>query len=90
MDYEEAGREAYEAANAALLGLADRLVAVWDEGGGEAGGTAAWSGCGLWSGPKAPRELNRFAFSATNRKSKPGPLLMPYRTSGEAQGNHQQ
>lgn len=30
MDFVEAGREAYEAANAALLESADLLVAVWD------------------------------------------------------------
>lgn len=41
MDFEEAGREAYEAANAALLESADRLVAVWDGEGGEAGGTGS-------------------------------------------------
>jgi hypothetical protein len=45
MDFEEAGREAYEAANEAaneaLLGSADRLVAVWDGEGGEAGGTGS-------------------------------------------------
>ncbi|WP_280420156.1 hypothetical protein [Nocardia carnea] len=41
MDFEEAGREAYEAANEALLGSADRLVAVWDGDGGEAGGTGS-------------------------------------------------
>ncbi|MEU1982062.1 hypothetical protein [Nocardia sp. NPDC019395] len=41
MDFEEAGRDAYEAANDALLGSADRLVAVWDGEGGEAGGTGS-------------------------------------------------
>ncbi|MGW3282123.1 hypothetical protein [Nocardia rhamnosiphila] len=41
MDFEEAGREAYGAANEALLGSADRLVAVWDGEGGEAGGTGS-------------------------------------------------
>ncbi|MFI6312288.1 hypothetical protein ACIBEK_19460 [Nocardia fusca] len=41
MDFEEAGREAYEAANEALLWAADRLVAVWDGEGGEAGGTGS-------------------------------------------------
>jgi len=30
MPYAESGREAYEAANATLLDIADRLVAVWD------------------------------------------------------------
>lgn len=41
MDFEAAGRKAYEAANEALLGSADRLVAVWDGEGGEAGGTGS-------------------------------------------------
>lgn len=41
MDFEDAGREAYEAANEALLRSADRLVAVWDGEGGEAGGTGS-------------------------------------------------
>lgn len=41
MDFEEAGREAYEAANEALLGSADRLVAVWDGESSEAGGTGS-------------------------------------------------
>ena len=41
MDFDSAGREAYEAANEALLGSADRLVAVWDGEGGEAGGTGS-------------------------------------------------
>lgn len=41
MDFEEAGREACGAANEALLGSADRLVAVWDGEGGEAGGTGS-------------------------------------------------
>ena len=41
MDFEEAGREAYEAANEALLGAADRLIAVWDGEGGESGGTGS-------------------------------------------------
>jgi hypothetical protein len=41
MDFEEAGREAYEAANEALLRSADRLVAVWNGEGGEAGGTGS-------------------------------------------------
>ncbi|WP_329407377.1 hypothetical protein OG563_35575 [Nocardia vinacea] len=35
MDFDDAGREAYEAANEAMLSSCDRLVAVWD---GEAGG----------------------------------------------------
>jgi hypothetical protein len=41
MDFDDAGREAYEAANEAVLGSADRLVAVWDGEGGEAGGTGS-------------------------------------------------
>lgn len=41
MGFEEAGREAYKAANEALLESADRLVAVWDGKGGEAGGTGS-------------------------------------------------
>ncbi|MGW1740589.1 hypothetical protein ACWCPQ_17465 [Nocardia sp. NPDC001965] len=41
MNFEEASREAYEAANEGLLGTADRLVAVWDGEGGEAGGTGS-------------------------------------------------
>lgn len=41
MGFEEVGREAYEAANEALLESADRLVAVWDGKGGEAGGTGS-------------------------------------------------
>lgn len=41
MDFEEVGREAYEAANEALLGSADRLIAVWDGEGREAGGTGS-------------------------------------------------
>lgn len=41
MDFAEAGRAAYEAANEALLASADRLIAVWDGEGGEAGGTGS-------------------------------------------------
>ena len=41
MDFDEAGREAYEAANEALLGSADQLVAVWDGDDVEAGGTGS-------------------------------------------------
>ena len=41
MEFAEACREAYEAANEALLGSADRLVAVWDGEGGKAGGTGS-------------------------------------------------
>ncbi|MFE0101756.1 hypothetical protein [Streptomyces sp. NPDC059009] len=42
MPYETAGRDAYEAANRALLARADRLVAVWDgtPPTGKGGGTA--------------------------------------------------
>ncbi|WP_228002116.1 hypothetical protein [Nocardia australiensis] len=39
MGFSEAGREAYEAANAALLDSSDRLVAVWDGQISERGGT---------------------------------------------------
>ncbi|MEV0357018.1 hypothetical protein AB0H71_13225 [Nocardia sp. NPDC050697] len=41
MDFEDAGREAYEAANEAVLGTVDRLVAVWDGDTGQAGGTGS-------------------------------------------------
>ncbi|MFD4402456.1 hypothetical protein ACFWPH_06780 [Nocardia sp. NPDC058499] len=41
MDFEEAGREAYEAANEALLRSAGQLIAVWDGEGGETGGTGS-------------------------------------------------
>lgn len=41
MDFQDAGREAYEAANEALLGSADRLVAVWDGEDGERAGTGS-------------------------------------------------
>ncbi|WP_454194601.1 hypothetical protein [Nocardia sp. Marseille-Q1738] len=34
VDFDKAGREAYEAANDAVVGAVDRLVAVWD---GDAG-----------------------------------------------------
>ncbi|MDQ8704720.1 hypothetical protein RCO28_19805 [Streptomyces sp. LHD-70] len=42
LPYERAGRAAYEAANAELLGKAERLVAVWDGSPptGKGGGTA--------------------------------------------------
>lgn len=30
MDFDDAGREAYEAANEAVVGTCDRLIAVWD------------------------------------------------------------
>jgi hypothetical protein len=40
--YAESGREAYEAANATLLDIADRLVAVWDgQPSKDQGGTGA-------------------------------------------------
>ncbi|WP_327111466.1 hypothetical protein OHB12_25820 [Nocardia sp. NBC_01730] len=39
MDFDDAGREAYEAANEAMLSSCDRLVAVWDGAAGERGGT---------------------------------------------------
>ncbi|MGO4616565.1 hypothetical protein AB4305_13510 [Nocardia sp. 2YAB30] len=39
MDFGDAGREAYEAANEAMLSSCDRLVAVWDGAAGEKGGT---------------------------------------------------
>lgn len=52
MEFEEAGREAYEAANEARLGSADRLVAVWDGQMARSAVPAAWrswrvsGGCG--------------------------------------------
>ncbi|MEV6280712.1 hypothetical protein [Nocardia sp. NPDC051832] len=39
MDFDDAGREAYEAANEAVVGTADKLIAVWDSRAGEKGGT---------------------------------------------------
>ncbi|WP_330181256.1 hypothetical protein OHB26_33505 [Nocardia sp. NBC_01503] len=39
MDYDEAGRDAYEAANEAVVGTADCLIAVWDSKPSEKGGT---------------------------------------------------
>ncbi|MFF0633586.1 hypothetical protein ACFYTS_13920 [Nocardia sp. NPDC004151] len=39
MEFDEAGREAYEAANEALVGTCDRLIAVWDGQPSEQGGT---------------------------------------------------
>ncbi|MEU0542926.1 hypothetical protein ABZ319_23945 [Nocardia sp. NPDC005978] len=39
MDFEDAGRDAYEAANAVLVGSSDRLIAVWDSQPSEQGGT---------------------------------------------------
>ncbi|MBA4857875.1 hypothetical protein IU414_24295 [Nocardia farcinica] len=41
MDFDDAGRDAYEAANEAVLGSVDRLVAVWDGAAGQSGGTAS-------------------------------------------------
>ncbi|WP_067857662.1 hypothetical protein [Nocardia shimofusensis] len=41
MDFDTASRDAYEAANEAVLGSVDRLVAVWDGDAGQAGGTAS-------------------------------------------------
>ncbi|WP_174361644.1 hypothetical protein [Nocardia paucivorans] len=41
MDFDDAGKEAYEAANEALVGSADRLVAVWDGKDGGRGGTGS-------------------------------------------------
>ncbi|WP_051187919.1 hypothetical protein [Nocardia tenerifensis] len=39
MDFEDAGREAYEAANEALVSTCDQLIAVWDSQPSEKGGT---------------------------------------------------
>ncbi|MFD6355111.1 hypothetical protein [Nocardia tengchongensis] len=39
MEFDEANREAYEAANEAVVGTCDRLIAVWDGQPGEQGGT---------------------------------------------------
>ncbi|MCP2295431.1 hypothetical protein APR11_001849 [Nocardia amikacinitolerans] len=39
MDFDDAGREAYEAANDAVVGSVDRLVAVWDGADGQKAGT---------------------------------------------------
>lgn len=39
MDFDEAGREAYEAANEVLVGDVDRLIAVWDGEVSQRGGT---------------------------------------------------
>lgn len=39
MDFDSAGREAYEAANEVLVGEADRMIAVWDGKVGERAGT---------------------------------------------------
>ncbi|MRH89215.1 hypothetical protein GFY24_17465 [Nocardia sp. SYP-A9097] len=39
MEFDDAGKEAYEAANAAVVGTCDRLIAVWDGQPSEQGGT---------------------------------------------------
>ncbi|MER7453497.1 hypothetical protein ABTW96_24775 [Nocardia beijingensis] len=39
MDFDDAGRDAYEAANDAVVGSVDRLVAVWDGDAGQKAGT---------------------------------------------------
>ncbi|MFR9751470.1 hypothetical protein ACL02S_10580 [Nocardia sp. 004] len=39
MDFDNAGREAYEVANDVVVGSVDRLVAVWDGEGGSKAGT---------------------------------------------------
>ncbi|MEU4318139.1 hypothetical protein AB0F85_14990 [Nocardia fluminea] len=39
MDFDSAGREAYESANEVLVGEADRMIAVWDGKVGERAGT---------------------------------------------------
>ncbi|MEV6072511.1 hypothetical protein AB0L82_38715 [Nocardia sp. NPDC052001] len=39
MDFDDAGREAYEAANEAVVGTCDQLIAVWDGQPSEQGGT---------------------------------------------------
>ncbi|MEU2033317.1 hypothetical protein [Nocardia amamiensis] len=41
MDFDNAGREAYEAANDAVVGSVDRLVAVWDGDAGQKAGTGS-------------------------------------------------
>ncbi|WP_254205681.1 hypothetical protein [Nocardia alni] len=41
MDFDEAGVEAYEAANEAVVGSCDRLIAVWDGQAGERSGTGS-------------------------------------------------
>ncbi|KIA63057.1 hypothetical protein [Nocardia vulneris] len=40
MDFDDAGTQAYEAANEAVVGTCDRLIAVWDGQPSEQGGTA--------------------------------------------------
>ncbi|WP_174552932.1 hypothetical protein [Nocardia amamiensis] len=39
MDFDDAGREAYEVANEAMLSSCDRLIAVWDGADSQQGGT---------------------------------------------------
>ncbi|MGX1810644.1 hypothetical protein ACWIGI_33415 [Nocardia sp. NPDC055321] len=39
MDFDDAGRDAYEAANRVLVGTSDLLIAVWDSRPSEKGGT---------------------------------------------------
>ncbi|MFJ1459711.1 hypothetical protein [Nocardia sp. N2S4-5] len=41
MDFDDAGADAYEAANAAVLDTTDRLIAVWDGRDGERSGTGS-------------------------------------------------
>ncbi|MGW0055863.1 hypothetical protein [Nocardia nova] len=41
MDFNDAGADAYEAANQAVLGSCDRLIAVWDGQVGERSGTGS-------------------------------------------------
>lgn len=41
MDFDEAGADAYEAANGAVVGACDRLIAVWDGEAGERSGTGS-------------------------------------------------
>ncbi|MFI7188140.1 hypothetical protein ACIBQ0_00275 [Nocardia nova] len=41
MDFDDTGADAYEAANEAVLGSCDRLIAVWDGQDGERSGTGS-------------------------------------------------
>ncbi|RJO78076.1 hypothetical protein D5S18_06970 [Nocardia panacis] len=41
LDFADAGRDAYEAANEAMLSSCDRLIAVWDGETGQQGGTGS-------------------------------------------------
>ncbi|GAB2702246.1 hypothetical protein [Nocardia thraciensis] len=41
MDFDDAGADAYEAANEAVLGSCDQLIAVWDGKAGERSGTGS-------------------------------------------------